>query len=333
MATGLYYNQFLDTQMLGILKHQDSFADLAINSHLPDKIKSSFLYKINNLIDFLPIENTLEKLYTSDQGRQSIPPIVLFKMLLIQQFYNLSDPELEIAVADRISFRQFTGLSFENSVPDETSMVRFRQRLLDGNCYNELFENINGQLKKYNLIVRKATIIDATLVESATKRTKNPDEMTDKDASWTSKRGQAHYGYKAHVSVDAKNSLIEKVVLTTASVHDSNVFEELLPDDTQAVYADKAYANRERSHKLENKGIQDGILDKAYRNHQLSDEQIKANISKSKIRTNIERVFAHWKRWFGYTKVRYKGLSKNSLQLVLLSISYNIKRSIALVRG
>lgn len=319
--------------MLGNQKNQESFADIAINSKLPKKVQDTFLSKIDKAINFKHIETILEKLYTSNTGRPSIPPLVLFKMLLLQQYYNLSDPELELAVADRISFRRFVGLSFEDSIPDETTIVRFRQRIISANCFNNLFHEVNQQLHKKNLFVRKATIIDATLVESSTKRPSNSEQPTDKDASWTSKRGEAHYGYKAHVSVDAEHNLIEKVELTTASVHDSNVFEELLPDDTHAVYADKAYANRERIRNIKSRGIENGILDKAYRNHQLSDEQIADNKRKSKLRTNIERVFAHWKRWYGYTKVRYKGLSKNKLQLVLLSIAYNLKRSVALDMG
>lgn len=319
--------------MLGKNKHQVSFADLVIDTHLSDKVKNTFLSKIDQIIDFKPIERTLEGLYTSDTGRPSHPPLVLFKIVLLQQYYNLSDSELELAVADRISFRRFVGLSFEDSVPDDTVMVRFRKRMDAANCKDELLNQVNNQLYKNNLQVNKATIIDATLVESAAKKTKASEESKDKDATWTKKRGEIHFGYKAHVSVDTEHNLIEKVVLTTASVHDSNVFEKLLPDDTHAVYADKAYANRSRSVNLEKRGITNGILDKAYRNHPLSDDQIQANKSKSKVRTNIERVFAHWKRWFGYTKVRYIGLSKNTLQLVLLSIAYNLKRSVAISMG
>lgn len=202
--------------------------------------------KINKLINYTPIEKSLKKLYSSDKGRPSIPPIVMFKMLLLQQFYNLSDPELELAVADRISFRRFIGLSFEDSVQDETSMVRIRQRLIDAGYKSIFLEEVNQQLAKHNLMVRHATIINASLVDSPTRRPAKSDEPTNTDASYTIKRGKIHYGFKAHVSVDAEHNLIEKAVLTTASVHDSNVFDELLPDDTQAVYADKAYADRER---------------------------------------------------------------------------------------
>ena len=254
-------------------------------------------------------------------------------MLLIQQYYNLSDPELELSVNDRISFRQFVGLKFEDAVPDETTMVRFRQRLVKANCLDKLLMLANEQLQKHDLFVRQATIIDATLVESATKRPVKDTTSIDKDAGWTVKRGKACFGYKGHISVDSENNLVEKVELTAASVHDSNVFEELLPEDTQSVYADKAYASEARSKKLNDKNIKNCIHNKAYRNHPMSNEKILANIEKSKIRTDVERVFAHWKRWYHYTRVRYIGRSKNKLQLILLSIAYNLKRSTAILMG
>lgn len=319
--------------MLGKQNTQISFADIAIDSKMPKKVKETFLTKIEKLIDFQPIESILNSLYPSDKGRPGIAPLILFKMSLIQQYYNLSDPELEHSVADRISFRRFVGLSFEDTVPDETTIVRFRQRLIKAGIAKKLLEAINQQLAKHNLFVRAATLIDATLVDSRTKRPDKSEVPTDCDASYTMKRGHIHYGFKAHVSVDAEHNLIEKTTLTTASVHDSKVFEELLPEQTHSVYADKAYANRKRTSELENKGIKSCILDKAYRNHKLSNEQIESNKIKSKTRSNIERVFAHLKRWFGFTKVRYIGISKNALQLELLSISYNLKRAVAILMG
>ena len=319
--------------MLGIKKNQISFADMAIESILPKKVKESFLDKIDSIIDFKPIEKQVNSLYPSELGRPSNVPLIIFKMLLLQQFYDLSDPEVELAVADRISFRLFVGLSFNETVPDETCLVRFRQRLIENNMKDSLLEEVNQQFASKGLIVRKATLIDASIVESAAKRPAKNEEPTDPDASYTIKRGKIHYGFKAHVSVDAEHNLIEKTVLTTASVHDSNVFEELLPEQTQSVYADKAYTNRERSANLESKGIKSCIHDKAYRNHKLTDEQIESNKTKSKVRTPIERVFAHFKRWLGYTKVRYKGISKNALQLELLSIAYNIKRATVILMG
>jgi transposase, IS5 family len=313
--------------MLGINKNQVSFADYIVNSNLSKKIENSFLTKIDKIIDFKPINSILNDLYTSKFGRPSIPPLVMFKMLLIQQYYNLSDPELEFAVADRISFRQFAGLSFDDSVPDETSMVRFRQRLIDADVIELLFKQVNSQLEKHLLIVRKATLIDATLVDSPTKRVKSAENQTDIDASYTTKRGKLHYGYKAHVSVDKEHKLIEKCAITSASVHDSNVFEELIPDETEAVYADKAYASGEHSELLENKGIRNGILEKAYRKHPLTEAQVESNKEKARIRSSIERVFAHLKRWLGYRKVRYIGLLKNELELYIKAIAYNFKRT------
>jgi IS5 family transposase len=319
--------------MLGSPKKQMSFVDSCMEYKMPAKAKDYYLDKINKIIDWLPIEKALNTLYTSERGRQSKPPLVMFKMLLIQSYYHLSDPELELAVADRISFRRFVGISFEESVPDETTVVRFRQRLGSANMLKGLLEEINRQLSERNLIVRTTTLVDATLVESAAKRPAKNGESKDPDSGWTVKRRQIHYGYKAHISVDYDNGLVEKAVLTPASIHDSKVFEELIPENTKSVFADKAYPKASRKHALRAAGIFCGILDKSVRNHKLTAGKIKLNKHKSVIRSNVERVFAHWKRWFGYEKVRYFGLSKNDLQLQVLAIAYNLKRSAVILKG
>lgn len=329
----MFSNILKDIPMLGVQKNQGSFTDFIITSNLSKKVDNSFLAKIDKIIDFKPIENMLKELYPSSIGRPSFPPLVMFKILLIQQYYNLSDPELEFSVADRISFRRFVGLSFEEAVPDETTMVRFRQRLVAAGFKDKLLNEANSQLERHGLIVRAATIIDATLLESRAKRPKATEEPVDKDASYTTKRGKIHYGYKAHVSVDDEHHLVEKCILTTASVHDSNVFDELIPEDSKAVFADKAYTKEERSANLEKRGIKDGILEKGYRNHPLSEAQIESNKSKMKIRSNIERVFAHWKRWYGYRAVRYKGIAKNELELAMKAMAYNFKRTTAIIMG
>lgn len=319
--------------MLGKEKHQQSFTDYMINNSQSIQHRETFLTKIDKIIDWKPIERILETLFTSHTGRPSIPPLVTFKMLLLQQFYNFSDPELEYATYDRLSFRRFAGLGMEESVPDETTMVRFRKRLIEAKVYDELLEIVNIQLESKNIMVKKAAIIDATLVESASAKPRKGCESKDSDASWTSKRGKAHYGYKAHISVDTEHHLIENAELTTASVHDSKMFEAVLPEESIEVYADKGYASQARKRRLQKQGIHCGIMDKGARNRNLTPEEKKSNKVKSRIRANVERVFAHLKQWFGYTRVRYIGLSKNRLQLKLLAIAYNLKRSAAILMG
>lgn len=314
--------------MIGKEKQQQSFTDYLIKSQDPKNQRTNFLNRIEKLLNWERIEIMLSQLYNKEMGRPSIAPLILFKMLLLQQYYNLSDPDLEYTVSDRLSFRRFAGLSMEERVPDETTMVRFRKRLIERGMESKLLEEVNNQLESKGLIVRKASIIDATIVEGAVKKPKQGEESKDKDASWTCKRGEAHYGYKAHVSVDNEHNLVDKAELTTAKTHDSTMFEAVLPKETKSVYADKAYSKRTRKQMLEEKNIYCGILDKGTRNHKLTVEEIETNKEKSKIRTNVERVFAHFKRWYGYVKVRYIGLEKNNLQLKMLAIAYNLKRSV-----
>lgn len=266
------------------------------------KHREKFLSRIDSIIDWEPIEGILSSLFTSKTGRPSIPPLVTFKMLLPQQYYNLSDP-------------------------DETTMVRFRKRIMEAQIYDKLLELVNDQLESKKLIVRKATIINATLVESAASMPRKGGESKDPDSSWTSKSG------KAHISVDGEHHLIEKAELTTASVHDSKMFESVLPEESKEVYADKGYASDPQKRSLEKAGIYCGIMDKGVRNRCLTSEQKESNKTKSRIRSNVERVFAHIKKWFGYVRVRYIGLPKNNLQLKLLALAYNLKRSAAILMG
>lgn len=252
--------------MLGKSTNQISLADTLLDTQ---KIKNKFLEKINNLIDFKPIVKELENLYKSKTGRPSHPPLLMFKILLLQHFYNLSDPQTEEQVNDRLSFRKFLGLSLDEPIPDETTICRFRDRLIKNNLQEKLLSLVNEQLEQKNLIVKHATIIDASIVESPTKRPTKKERMnkeqTDKDASYAIKRGKTYYGYKMHASVDGKNHLIRKANLTTASVHDSNKFEDLLMGDEKSVYADKAYCRTDRFEYLSKNKIYNGIIEKGYR--------------------------------------------------------------------
>lgn len=315
--------------MLGKSSNQISLADTIINTQ---KINNKFLEDINKLIDFRPILKELKKLYPSKTGRPSHPPLLMFKILLLQHFYNLSDPQTEEQVNDRLSFRKFLGLSLDESIPDETTICRFRDRLIKSNLQQKLLSIVNNQFEQKNLIVKHATLIDATIVESPTKRpTKEEqknEEQTDKDASYAVKQGKTYYGYKMHASVDRKNHLIRKASLTTASIHDSHKFEDMLMGDEKKVYADKAYCRADRFEFLSKNNIYNGILEKGYRGHLLTRLQIKKNRKKSIIRSSIEKVFAHLKRWLGYYKVRYIGIIKNELELQLKCVAYNIKRAV-----
>ena len=287
---------------------------------------NEFLERLEKELDFGLIARSLAKMYPSSMGRPSHPPMVMFRMTLLQFFYNLSDPQVEEQVGDRLSFRKFVGIGLEGKVPDETSMVRFRQRMLEYGMEKKLLEMVNRQLEEKGLLVKKATIVDATLVEAATRKPTAQEAGKDSDASYTSRGGKAYYGYKAHVAADADNGLVRKATLTGASVHDSQMFEEVLPKDQKYVFADKAYASQARDEALAARGIASRIAYKGYRNRPLKARHIRANRCFASIRSRIEKIFGHWKRNVGYRRVRYLGLLKNQLELQLRCIAYNLRR-------
>jgi IS5 family transposase len=289
-----------------------------------------FLGKLASAIDFGPMERELEKLYPTRMGRPSHPPLILFKMLLLEHCYNLSDPEVEAQVSDRLSFRRFVGLGLDGAVPDETALVRFRARLVAGGVAQRLLELVNAQLEARGLILKKATIVDATLVEAAAARPTREDyqagQVVDAQASYTRKGGEAHYGFKAHVAVDGRHNLIRRVVLGTAKQHDNQRWAEVTPTDTRSVYADKAYAGAPRQEWLRAHGIAGRIMVPKVPLKGLSPRQKQLNRRWSGIRSRIERVFGYWKRTLGYQRVRYVGLQRNQLELHFKAMAYNLKR-------
>lgn len=312
--------------MLGRPDAQCSFADQEASSRVSE---NHFLLRIDREINWGNVRTRLERLYDPKMGRPGFPPLMLLKVLLLQQWYNLSDPETEEAVRDRLSFQRFLDLRLTYPVPDETTICRFRNRLLEGRLYEWVFEQINRQLEKKGLIVRQGSIIDATLVK-AHHRPAPPQEAKDPDASWTIKQDKPHYGYKTHATVDQGSELIRKVEITTANVHDSRVFEEMVLGEEQVVYADKGYSSESHREYLHSMGISSGIMEKARRGHPLAEWQKKRNKLISRVRSAVERCFGILKEHYGYVKVKYRGIERNRCHLHLLACAFNLKRMLRL---
>lgn len=287
--------------------------------------RKRFLDAIDEMIDWHAIECRLQKLYAR-RGRPSIPPMTVFKMLLVQHFYNLSDPGCEEAVNDSLAFRRFCGIGLSDRVPDETTLVRFRQRLVKSHLHDKLLGLINTDLKEHGVIVHRVTLVDATLVEAPTKPPAKGNEPLDRDASYTIKNDKVHYGYKAHVASEAATGMIDKVEYTTARVHDSQVFEQLDPGDVP-VAADKAYWSKARDARL---GKRSFLQIRGRRNHPLNEEQKAYNKQVARLRSRIEKIFGYFKRTLGYRRTRYRGLSPGMLELQLKSICWNLRRAVNL---
>jgi transposase len=181
---------------------QVSFADGLVHQRAG---RNSWMDEIDKLIDWSAVVKLLDPIYGSDEGRPSYPLLTYVKLLLLQQWYGLSDPGLEEAVDDRLSFRRFAGLPLDESVPDHSTIWRFRQELAAHRLAEALFEEINRQLDARGLIVRQGTLIDATLLQASVKPPSAKEGTVsgrDPEAGWTQKNGKSHFGYKAHVAVD-----------------------------------------------------------------------------------------------------------------------------------
>jgi IS5 family transposase len=312
---------------------QPTFFDLAVQQR---GASNRVLETIAREVDFSEAEVRVAGTY-SHGGRPACRVGVLLRVMILQHLYGLSDPQAEEQLQDRLSFQRFVQLDVHEAVPDETTICRFRQRLIECGLHEELLGLLNAQLEARGYIVKRVTLVDATLVESSRKR---PDAQTaregrapDADASYTRKYQQSFYGYKAHVSSDGEHQLIRAAVISTASQYDGAVLPQLAPTDTEIIYADKAYDTQANQVWLRTHGIRNGILKKAAHHIQLTATDRENNQQKGLVRRQIERVFAHLKQWQHYRRVRYLGLARNQLELTLKAVAYNLKRLAGILEG
>ena len=264
----------------------------------------------------------------STGGRPAWPAEMMLRCIMLAQWFNLSDPQLEECLQDRLSFRRFIGLSLEDSTPDETTFSVFRKRLREAKLDRTLFDAFVQQMEKAGLIVHEGTLVDATIIEQARGQKKADGSRTrDDDATFTKKHGQKYHGYKLHAATD-RQGLITDLRVTTAKVHDSRLIDELTERETRLVAADSAYASKERRAALWARGVVPAIIYKRSRGQaELYDSQIKLNKLFASIRAAVEHPFAMIKRDMGLRRCRYRGLDRNEQHFTLAAIAANIKRS------
>jgi len=306
-----------------------SAANDNFNKHIKTQSKKS-LEIINATVNWNKLIKPLEKIiakekkHNSPAGRKTLDLKVIVKCFILQRIYNLSDPRLEEEIADRRSFQIFLDLNSNDSIPDETTICRYREMFSRLGLDKKLFNEFNKQLKKLNLIVGKGTIVDATIKQAQATSKSNRDN----DADFTKKRGKTYYGYKGHISIDEESEVIKSVEFTKASIHDSSMFNKLVDYKEESVFADKGYTNKTRSRNLESKGIFDGILAKGYRNKPLTEAEQKLNKLLSQIRNKVERPFAYMKRVLLYNRCSYYDLKRNKFEFIMNAFVYNIRKLI-----
>lgn len=278
-----------------------------------------FLNEMDQVIPWYKLINKVEKYYQEKKtGRNRTETKLLLKIYFLQQWYNLSDPGAEEAIYDRNSFQRFLNIDLlSNNVPDETTILNFRHFLEENNLQEKFFKIMNKVLEKNNLIVKEGTILDATII-TAPSSAKNKDKKRDEEMSSTKKGNDWYFGMKAHIGVDCQSGAVHSIEGTTAKIHDKEMQNDLLHGQEKAIFGDKGYYKEEDKREMRRKEIFCGILDKGKRNHPLSNKQKRRNRKLSSIRAKVEHPFQIIKCQWGYRKVRYKGIFKNTMQLNVL---------------
>lgn len=303
---------------------QASFLSIA---HTKKLRCEKFLDEMEHVVPWQLLVEAVEPFYPEhDTGRKRKELRMMLKILCLQQWYNLSDPAAEDAIYDRCSFQKFLGVDLlSDAVPDETTICKFRHLLEEHGLQEEFFAVVRDVLLERGLLVKEGTIVDATIVP-APSSTKNAEKKRDPEMSSTKKGQKWFFGMKAHIGADVRG-FVHTILGTTAKVHDSVVFSQLLHGEERAVFGDKAYAKDERKREARAAGVYWGVTDRARRGHALSSSKKKRNRQTSSVRSFVEHPFGTLKCRWKYAKVRYRGLKKNIAHLHLLFALVNLYRA------
>ncbi|RYI03435.1 MAG: IS5 family transposase [Acetobacteraceae bacterium] len=299
--------------------------------------RNGALERVLALVDWGRIEGVLSGLRQEGPGKPGYRPLLLFKALLLQAWYGLSDAELEYRLGDSLAFGRFVGLSLEDEVPDHTTLCRFRNRLIAGRLLETLFAELDRQLEAAGVVLKSGTLLDATLIETGAARRPPKgtpvEERTDPDAAFARRSGKpgSTYGYKAHVGVDQGSGVIRSVITTPANVNDTVVADDLIRGDERQVLADAAYHTHRREQALKARGVKARLMRRPNKHHPELPERLKRlNRLISRRRAAVETTFATWKRRMGLTAIRYIGLAKAQAQVTLVAMAFNLRRWSAL---
>ena len=340
--------------MPGLFAYEDQLEK--INAHQPP------LNKLDQIIDWemfrKPIEEALYVEPKAPGGRPHYDRLMMFKILILQKYYNLSDEQTEFQIKDRLSFMQFLGLQIGDNVPDEKTIWLFKEQLKENKLSEVLFDLFNKRLTDHGIVAKKGSIVDATFVDvprqrntreenadikrgaiplEFAKKDKNGNysklSQKDTDAAWMTKSGERHFGYKDHVNADEKTKLITKYSVTSAAPHDSTELENLIDETDQKLHADSAYRSEEIEAYLEKQKCQSHIHEKGYRNKPLTQTQKESNNTKSKIRARVEHIFGFMTNSM-HNALYMRSIGKERIEsaIGLLNLTYNLFRYEQLVR-
>jgi transposase, IS5 family len=309
------------------------------------------LKALSAVIDWAPLARLAAQVRPGDQGRPPYPALAMLKALYLAGLYDLSDPGLEEALIDRVSFRLFCGFSLEEKTPDETTLLRFRHDCVAAGVLEAAFAEVNRQLEAKGLMVKKGTLMDATIIAAASARPPHkrkdqaaaqagtaappeadaPPVAREPGASFTRKGGKSYFGYRLHVGADEGSGLVRRLALTPAHVNESCVAEALICGDETAVYADKGYESKARRAALKVRQIKDRIMHRSHKNQTaLPFWQKRRNELIARRRAPVERVFASLKRLYGRSRMRYCSFRHNLTDMVRAITIHNLCRAASL---
>ena len=308
------------------------------------------LARLDAVIDWMLFAAVFERLPKVEPkglgGRPAFAPAMMFKALVIQNLYQLSDQQLEFQITDRLSFKRFLGLTDADKSPDEKTFWAFRETLTRNELIEPLFVIFHAALETKGMFARKGQMVDATFVGVARQRNSREDNATikagevpegwkeqphkarqkDVDARWTKKNGERYYGYKNHVKVDSRSKLIEDFTVTDASVHDSNALEELIAEGDPTTSVDSAYTGPRCEEIFAEKKVLAKPIERAYRNKPLNGSQQRNNRARSRVRVRVEHVFATMRMSLRSAWNRCIGRTRNRAMIAMTNLVYNMVR-------
>jgi len=312
------------------------------------------LERLNKGIDFELFRpfllDELQIMPKGDGGRKPYDYLLMFKILILQRYYNLGDDQTEYQICDRLSFMRFLKLTIADDVPDSKTIWHFKEKLIDLDLIESLFDLFKRKLQELGLLVHEGKIVDASFVEVPKQRNsreeneqikkgetpadwkenENKIEQKDTDARWTKKNGISYYGYKNHVKCEKKNKFITGYTVTDASVHDSQEIVGLLEteDEGQPVYADSGYTGEELNMQMVDKKVEPIICEKGFRNHPMTDEQRESNKEKSKVRVRVEHIFGFIENSMNGSTIKTIGIKRAKAMIGLMNLTYNLFRKV-----
>ena len=306
---------------------QTTFASLAYAGKKKRTRREKFLSEMEAVVPWARLVALIEPHYPKAGPKGGRPPmslVVMLRVYCLQQWYALSDPAAEEALYDSDAMRRFAGLELgDDAIPDETTILNFRHLLERHELTRAIFEAVNAYLRERGILLREGTLVDATLID-APSSTKNKQGARDPEMTSTKKGNAWYFGMKAHVGVDLDSGLVHTLKASTAKVHDSRKFGDLLHGDERAVFGDKGYVSGEREAEFRAQGKVWGVMRKAPKGGKLHPIDERINRIIARLRSRVEHPFRVLKCQFGYRKTRYRGLAKNEAQLYALFVLGNL---------